>query len=132
MTSACRVGIPVENGHVCPHFGHAPHFLVVDLLEGRETGRQLLENPGHTPGSIPAWLAELGVHAVVAGGIGARAAALFADSGIRLLSGISGPADEVVQAFAAGRLESAETLCTSHHDHGDGETCGGSGGCHHA
>ncbi len=131
MTGLCRVALPVEEGAVCPHFGHAPHFLVVDLQDGKDAGRQLLENPGHTPGSIPKWLAGLGTHVVVAGGIGARAAELFAENGITLISGISGPAEDVLAAFAAGRLESAGTLCASHHHHEEGESCGG-GGCHHA
>ena len=132
MSALRRVAFPVEGGVLCPHFGHAPHFLVVDLEEGREVGRQLLENPGHTPGSIPRWLQGLQVHTVVAGGIGARAAALFAESGIDLISGISGPADDAVRAFAEGRLESAGTLCASdHHHHGEGESCGSGGGCHH-
>ncbi len=131
MTAVRRIGIPVEAGEVCPHFGHAPHFLVVDLEGENASERQLLENPGHTPGSIPKWLAGLGVHTVVAGGIGARAAELFAENGIELISGVSGPVDDVVRAFAQGKLESAGTLCTSHHHHEEGGSCGEAGGCHH-
>ena len=57
-----KIAIPVEMGQVCPHFGHAPEFVVAITEEGKIIKTETHENPGHEPGRLPAWLAGLGVH----------------------------------------------------------------------
>ncbi len=123
-----KIAVPMEGGLVCPHFGHAPEFLVVATDEDKPVAREVYENPGHEPGRLPRWLADLGVKTILAGGMGDRAVSLFKANGIRVCLGVSGPAEEVVDAFLSGRLEEGESLC----DHQPGSVCGhGDGGCHH-
>ncbi len=78
-----KIAIPVEMGQVCPHFGHAPEFVVAITEEGKIIKTETHENPGHEPGRLPAWLAGLGVKAILAG-MGERALSLFqAHPGLR-------------------------------------------------
>jgi predicted Fe-Mo cluster-binding NifX family protein len=114
-----KIAIPVESGQVCAHFGHAPEFMVAVTEEGKIVKTEMHENPGHEPGKLPAWLAGLGVKAILAGGMGERAISLFQAQGVQVCVGVSGPAEEALGAFLEGRLESGASLCT----HGGGE-CG--------
>ncbi|NLH94607.1 MAG: dinitrogenase iron-molybdenum cofactor [Synergistaceae bacterium] len=123
-----KIAIPVENGRVSAHFGHAPQFLVALTEEGKIVRTETHENPGHEPGKLPTWLAGLGVKAILAGGMGERAISLFQAQGIQVCVGVSGAADEVLRSFLQGRLEGGESLCT--HVPGTGCSHGG-GGCAH-
>ena len=60
----------------------------------------------------------------------------LATAGIQLYGGVTGDADEAVQALLAGTLGYNPNVRCSHHDHehGEGHTCGqhgcGNHGCH--
>ena len=131
MSALVRVAFPVEGNQLSGHFGHAPEFLLVDVQEGKEVSRQTHPSPEHQPGLIPQWLRGFEVDLVVAGGIGARAAQLFEEAGIELISGVSGPVEDALALYLQGRLCSTGALWSSHHhDHGEGEgTCGHGGTC---
>ena len=131
MSALVRVAFPVEGDQLSGHFGHAPEFLLVDVQEGKEVSRQTHPSPEHQPGLIPQWLRGFEVDLVVAGGIGARAAQLFEEAGIDLISGVSGPVEDVLLSYLRGQLRSTGALWSSHgHDHGEGHgSCGN--GCSH-
>ena len=66
----------------------------------------------HEPGVLPAWLAELGVTHVIAGGMGHRAQEAFARAGIETVTGAEGGTpEELVEAYLAGRLVLGENHC---------------------
>ena len=70
---------------------------------------------------------------VICGGIGGGAQAALAEANIRLIGGVQGNADEAVQAFLNGTLAFDPNVHCTHHDHGEGHSCGshGCGGhCH--
>lgn len=112
-----KIAFPVENGAICPHFGHAPEFLIVDLKDGAEVSRKSETPPAHEPGVLPNWLGDLGVNVLVSGGLGARASELLKARGVEVVTGFSGTIDEAIAKLAKGSLESTGTLCS--HDHGD-------------
>ena len=121
-----RLAIASENGAVAAHFGRCPHYTLVDIEGGREVGRRILDNPGHEPGRIPAFLNEHGTNAIVSGGMGHRAKQLFDSMGIEQVIGAQGSIDSVVQACINGTLEGGESLCShgdanehGEHDHDD-------------
>ena len=73
----------------------------------------------------------LGVEALICGGIGGGARVALAQAGIDLYPGASGNADEAVDAFLKGSLDyDPDTMCNHHHEggehscHGHGGTCG--------
>lgn len=109
-----RIAIPVANGALCTHFGHCEHFALIDVdpTSRKITGRQDVQAPPHQPGLLPPWLAERGAALVIAGGMGQRAIALFAERGIQVLVGAPSLAPEsLVEEYLAGRLQTGQNVC---------------------
>jgi len=117
-----KIAIPNENNMVCPHFGHAPVFTIVEVLEGKIKERNDLISPGHQPGSLPIFLAEKGVNCVITGGMGAHAQELFQEKGIQVITGAKGDIMEALEKFLAGKLVSSAHVCNEHEHAGE---CGG-------
>ena len=115
-----KVAIPVENGLLCSHFGHAPQFAIVEIEGNTIKGSSLETPPPHEPGILPRWLKELGVDHVICGGIGARAVEILNQVGIQVTAGIP-PEDpaKIIDAFVSGNLKGAGgPTCSGHeHDH---------------
>ena len=78
------IAIPLENGHLCSHFGHCQQFAIVDVENNAIVGENLITPPPHEPGLLPGWLAERGVTNVIAGGMGQRAIDLFTVQNIKV------------------------------------------------
>jgi len=107
------IAIATENGMVAQHFGRCPQYTLVTLEDGKETGRQVVDNPGHEPGFLPKFLHEHGANAVLAGGMGPMALNLFNERGIQPYVGISGSIEDAIQGFLKGTLKDGESTC--HH-----------------
>lgn len=109
-----KIAVPVAQGALSMHFGHCEEFAVVDVDDATKTvsAKRMEKPPLHEPGVLPRWLHELGVNVIIAGGMGQRAQALFAQNGIAVVVGApSTPADEVVAAYLDGTLETGQNLC---------------------
>jgi len=108
-----RYAVPVSNGIVAAHFGHCQHFAMFDVdSNGKITERRLVDSPDHQPGLLPAWLAEEGVSAVIAGGMGSRAQDLFNQNNIQVVIGATeiDPEAAVLQ-FIEGSLATTDNIC---------------------
>ena len=86
------------------------------------------EGQGH--GALAGFLNSYKVDALICGGIGGGARNALAEMGIRLYPGVSGNADEAVEALLNGTLSyDPDTMCSHHegeHNCGDhGHDCGG-------
>ncbi len=115
------VAIATEENMVAQHFGHCSEYTLFEIVDGRVNEKSDLANPGHEPGLLPRYLAGMGVTYVIAGGMGQRARALFAEKGIDTYVGIEGPVDEVINSFVSGSLQVGTNSC----DHPDGgHNCG--------
>lgn len=125
-----KIAVPVEGGNVCAHFGHAPQFLLVTTHQGSVVDKELLYNPEHEPGRLPRWLGEMGIRAIITGGMGERAVSLFNSQGIQVFMGVTGPADMAVESFLKGKLTVGASLC-SHGEGHHGECGHGREGCGH-
>jgi len=109
-----KIAIPVADGKLCMHFGHCEQFalLEVDEKAGKVTGKRMLEPPAHEPGVLPRWLHQQGATVIIAGGMGQRAQALFAENGIKVVVGASGDTPEqVATEYLAGTLKAGENVC---------------------
>ena len=106
-----RIAISTDGGFVSPHFGRCPSFTIVDVEDGKLTGKEVIENPGHQPGLIPQFLHEKGVECMVAGGMGMRAAGFFEQMGIKAILGVSGEIEDVIGHLLDGTLKGGESLC---------------------
>ena len=131
-----RIAVPYENGLIFQHFGHTGQFKLYDVEDGQITGERTADPAGNGHGALAGFLSGLGVDTLICGGIGAGAQEALAQAGIRLYGGVTGGADEAVNAFLSGTLEYSSDVQCSHHSyehHGGhcGENkhgCGGKGG----
>ena len=106
-----RIAISTDGSMVAPHFGRCEAYTLVDIAEGKVTSREHIDNPGHEPGFLPAYLAERDVVCIVAGGMGPRAKMLFDEKKIETIVGISGTVDETIEALCRGELSGGESMC---------------------
>jgi predicted Fe-Mo cluster-binding NifX family protein len=116
-----KIAIPIENGKMCVHFGHAEQFAVLTVNKEKALveKNELLTPPPHEPGVLPQWLHQMGVQTVIAGGMGGRAQQLLTQHGIEIKNGIpNASVDELVSAFLKETLANGTSGC----DHS---------GCHH-
>lgn len=109
-----KIAIPIANGQLCMHFGHCEQFALVEADEKtrKVAGTTLLTPPPHEPGVLPRWLHEQGANVIIAGGMGQRAQALFAQNGIQVIVGAqAGSPEDLAAAYLAGTLQSGANAC---------------------
>jgi len=127
-----KLALATDGNQVAAHFGHCPEYTLVEVENGEVKTQLTIPNPGHQPGFLPAYLSELKVTHVIAGGMGARAQELFAARGISTIVGAQGPVSEVIRDFLTGRLVAGPSLCShGSGEHGHGGGCGGGCGGQH-
>ncbi|MBR3397168.1 MAG: FKBP-type peptidyl-prolyl cis-trans isomerase [Lachnospiraceae bacterium] len=132
-----RIAVPLENGNVFQHFGHSEQFKIYDAEYGKVVALNIIraENGGH--GALAALLGDHGVDVLICGGIGEGARNALEEQGIAVFPGITGSADEAVEAYLNGDLEEGGANCDHHssesscegHDCASGG-CSGCSGCH--
>ncbi len=118
-----KFAIPTLDGKSCAHFGHCQSFAVVEVEDDKMGIVEFLEPPVHKPGSYPRFLADEGVHIVIAGGMGAKAQALFQKNNIAVHMGV-GVEDPgaLVAQFLKNELQTGTNLCN--HGSDDHHRCG--------
>jgi predicted Fe-Mo cluster-binding NifX family protein len=107
-----KIAISTDGKYVSQHFGRCATYTLVDIEEGKVVKKEEVNNPGHSPGSIPKYLHDKGVKVIVCGGMGARAEGFFGEFGIETVTGIEGFVDEVILKLKENKLVSKESLCT--------------------
>lgn len=125
-----KIAVTYENGTVFQHFGHCENFKIYEVEANAVKTAEVVSAAGSGHGALAGFLKGHGVDALICGGIGGGARTALAEAGIELYPGVSGNADESVEALLAGTLEfDPDTMC-SHHHHEEGHTCGEHGDGH--
>lgn len=107
-----KIAIPTEKKVLCAHFGHCEAFEIFEVEDKKIVSHESVNPPHHEPGVFPAWLAELGVTVVIAGGIGQRAITLFNDNNIDVYVGAEmKDSEDLVMDFINGDLSVTGNLC---------------------
>ena len=109
-----RIAIPIADGRLAVHFGHCETFALVEVDPQTKAivKRDDVPAPAHQPGLLPRWLGERGVQVVLAGGMGQRAQALFAECEIKVIVGAPAEAPEaLVASYLDGTLNTGENVC---------------------
>lgn len=117
------IAIPVTNGVLSQHFGHCETFYFARVDETRILEQWFVVPPEHEPGLYPAWIKQQGADTVIAGGMGARACDLFAQSGIAVYTGAC-PQDprSVIESFLRKTIRFSNNACEQH-QHRYGSRC---------
>jgi len=107
-----KAAVPLAGGLLCNHFGHCEQFAVLHVNDGEICDTQLHVPPPHEPGLLPRWLGDLEVDLIIAGGMGQRALSLFAEQGIKVVTGAPNlPPEVLVQCYLAGSLATGANVC---------------------
>lgn len=109
-----RIAIPLAEGRLAMHFGHCERFALIDVdsVEKKIVKREDIQAPPHEPGLLPPWLAERGANMIIAGSMGQRAHALFAERGMQVIVGAPAETPEkLVVAYLAGTLQVGQNSC---------------------
>jgi predicted DNA-binding protein (UPF0251 family)/predicted Fe-Mo cluster-binding NifX family protein len=111
------IAVPYLEGQVNAHFGSTQAFLVAEAEGGQVTRTTLYEVEGmqHNHSGIAGFLQTQHVEVILAGGMGAPMQQALKQAGFALYCGVSGPVDEVLQAFLHGEIEHSEATCGHHH-----------------
>jgi predicted Fe-Mo cluster-binding NifX family protein len=107
-----KIAVPVENGILTGHFGHAKLFAIVEMEGEKIVNENTLVPPPHDVGVLPAWLGELGATDIISGGMGQRAIQLFLANKINVFVGAAqkSPA-ELAQDLVLNRLSAGANYC---------------------
>lgn len=114
-----KIAVASENEKVTEHFGHCINFNIFEAQNGQIVKSQSIENPGHKPGFLPNFLNNMGVNIIISGGMGSGAIDIFNEKGIQVITGASGDAKLVTQAYLNGNLKSTGTVCHEHQHHNE-------------
>ena len=106
-----KIAIPTDNNSVSPHFGRCPVFTIVEIEEGKLKNRRVINSPGHSPGMLPEYFSRIGIDTVLAAGMGMRARELFAEKNIKVLLGIEGSIDNIIEDIENDRLKEGSSSC---------------------
>lgn len=130
-----KIAVTYDNGNIFQHFGKTENFKVYEVEDNKVVSSEVIGSNGTGHGALAGLLSEQGVDVLICGGIGGGAQNALAQAGIRLFGGVSGSADDAVNALLAGNLGYDPDVHCNHHDHHEeGHNCGdhgcGSHSCH--
>lgn len=118
-----KIAVAYKNGEVFPHFGQTEQFKLYDVRGGAVQSTMVIESLGCGHEALAGFLGSLRVSALICGGIGGSARAAVEDAGIVLYGGVTGSADEAVNALLAGTLHYDPEIHRHSHEEGEGHAC---------
>ncbi len=107
---------------VAGHFGHCQNFTIIEAENAQIVSMTSIPNPGHKPGFLPNYLADMGVQVIISGGMGGGAVDIFNQRNVEVIIGAMGDVKETVEKYLKGELKSTGSVCHNHeHAHECGE-----------
>ncbi|MGN0324155.1 MAG: DUF134 domain-containing protein [Oliverpabstia sp.] len=120
-----RIAVTYENGMIFQHFGHTEKFKLYDVENDKIVHTQIVDTNGQGHGALSVFLTNFKTDILICGGIGGGAQTALSEAGIKLYGGVSGSADEAVNAYLNGGLNFNPDVHCEHHEHHDGgHSCG--------
>ena len=117
-----KIAVTYAQGLIYQHFGHTAAFKLYEVENGSVISSRVVDTNGSGHGALAGLLSALEVDTLICGGIGGGAQMALANAGIKLYGGVSGDADEAVEALLSGTLQYHAAPSCSHH--GEGHSCG--------
>ena len=128
-----KIVIPSADEKLCEHFGHCEYFTFVEI--NPET-KEILNIEKKVPEEgiscqSASWIATQGANVVLAGGMGGRPMAIFAQNGVKVIAGCPElEIETVVNQFLNDSLALGENSCGGEHHHCHGHNHGEHHHCH--
>ena len=119
-----KIAVTYENGEIFQHFGHTSEFKIYNVENNKVENSEIFNTNGSGHGALATLLKQENVDVLICGGIGAGAQNALRDQGIKLFGGVSGKADDAVNEYLNNNLNYNPNVKCSHHEHGEGHTCG--------
>ena len=119
-----RIAVTYENGNIFQHFGHTEQFKIYEVEGSEIKNSEVVDTNGSGHGALADFLKERKVDKLICGGIGGGAKAALAEAGIELFGGVTGSADEAVEACLEGKLSFNPDIECVHHEHEHHGNCG--------
>jgi predicted Fe-Mo cluster-binding NifX family protein len=94
-----KLALATWNGRISPVFDVARQVLMLDVVEGRVTGRREEPLPGTDPHAQAARLTAFGAEALICGAISRPMASVLSVAGIRTIPFTAGPVEDVLAAW---------------------------------
>ncbi len=116
-----KIAIASEGQNATEHFGHCVNFNIFTVENDQIVKEESVPNPGHRPGFLPNFLADLGVKVIISGGMGGGAIDIFNQRDVEVIVGAQGNAKELAELYLKGQLKSTGSVCHSHQHH---DECG--------
>lgn len=117
-----KIAVAAMGENTAGHFGHCENFMIYVTDGDTILTEESIPNPGHRPGFLPNFLADMGVEVIISGGMGGGAVDIFNERNVEVVVGATGFAKENVQSYLKGELISTGSVCHSHeHSHECGE-----------
>ena len=119
-----KIAVPTEesgiDAKICPHFGHAKMFVLVDVDDQTKEIKKVdkLVNPPHEQGGCirPVMLLkDQGITAIILTGIGGRPLMGFIQNNVLVFQGIDGTVSQNITAMLEKKLpQVTQSLCNHH------------------
>lgn len=122
-----RIAVTYEQGNIFQHFGHTEQFKVYDVENGEVVNTEVIDTNGSGHGALAGILSAVKADVLICGGSGGGAQMALKEAGIKLYGGVSGSADEAVNALLMDSLDFNPNVQCSHHNEehgGENHTCG--------
>ena len=122
-----KIVIPSAENKLCGHFGHCEYFTFVEV--NPET-KEILSIEKKVPEEgiscqSANWIATQGANVVLAGGMGGRPMAIFAQNGVKIVAGCQElEIETVVNQYMNNTLSVGENACGGEHHHCHGHNHG--------
>ncbi|MCD8196218.1 MAG: NifB/NifX family molybdenum-iron cluster-binding protein [Lachnospiraceae bacterium] len=116
-----KIAVSCNGNQIWTHFGHCENFMIYESKGRSIVSEQSVPNPGHRPGFLPNFLADMGVKVIISGGMGGGAVDIFNERDVEVILGAEGDAKAAVETYLRGELKSTGSVC---HEHEHADECG--------
>ncbi len=110
-----RIAVTYDNETVYEHFGHAKQIKIYDCDNGSVSESKVMATMCSGHASMAGLLKVIGTNVLICGCIGDGAKLALKEKGIEIYAGVSGSADEAVEAFLKGELSFNPDAKCDHH-----------------
>lgn len=122
-----KIAVPVTSFNtIDEHFGHCEKYAIYSLDKNEIASKKYMDAPQGCgcKSNISEILANEGVGIMLAGGIGDAAINVLNNSGIEVIRGCSGNADQAVKDYLSGKIQDSGESCQQHENHHNNDhTC---------